>query len=218
MKACVETHLEIAAAAQLSTPCSNMTQMKLSLVLLCAATMLAVANAAPAGRTVASFDYNWKFKLGDPTTAIPALHTASRDPTFSNLTGYTCTQLAWSQLGRMGTADCTGACSATPGCLAWQYNPAPSGQGSHRGCFIHDGTLGAAPVCTKQPNIDPEAGPAVVGYRKVVPPPVANRSGVAWKEKAFVDSAWSFVDVPHDVSSWCWWCWWCWCWCCWCWC
>ena len=64
--------------------------------------VLALAASAAATRTKLTFDYNWRFKLGDPAGAIPALQTASLDPSFANITGSVCSQLAWSQLGRMG--------------------------------------------------------------------------------------------------------------------
>ena len=83
----------------------------------CATVLLAAAHlhSARAARQALTFDYNWKFQLGDPEEAEPPLQTASMDPTFTNISsGYSCTQLAWSQLGRMGPRDCTGACSATP--------------------------------------------------------------------------------------------------------
>ena len=77
-----------------------------------------------AQRTQLSFDYGWKFKLGDPTEAQPPLTTASEDPTFTiSVDNQTCTQLAWSQLGRMGPDDCRGACSATPGCKVRAAGP-----------------------------------------------------------------------------------------------
>lgn len=85
-----------------------------------ASVLLAVAiggaHSAAGVRTQMSFDYGWHFKLGDPAGATPELTTASEDPTFEATVNMTCTQLAWSQLGRMGPDDCRGACSATPGC------------------------------------------------------------------------------------------------------
>lgn len=156
-------------------------------------------HSATAARQSLTFDYGWKFKLGDPEDAQPPLQTASMDPTFTNISsGYSCTQLAWSQLGRMGPGDCTGACSATPGCKAWMWAQQwPSDQANTRGCFIHDGTLGDEPVCTKT-TVDPEVGPRSGGMRKVVPPPIQERTGVTWKESEFDDSGWRSVDVPHD--------------------
>ena len=90
--------------------------------------------SAGASRTRMSFDYNWKFHLGDPASASPPLQVASLDPSFTpnSTDGQLCHHLAWSQLGRMGPKDCRGACSgATPGCLMWQYYS--------RQCYIHDG-------------------------------------------------------------------------------
>ena len=162
--------------------------------------VLPLATGAPASaRTSLTFDYQWKFKLGDPSSAIPALTTASKDPTFTNISsGYSCTQLAWSQLGRMGPGDCTGACSATPGCKAWMWAQKwPAAVANTRGCLIHDGTLGEDPICTKI-AVDPEIGPARAGMRKEVPPPIQARSGVSWKEADFDDSLWHAVDIPHD--------------------
>ena len=117
--------------------------------------VVAVAGlaAGQAERVAVPFDYGWQFKLGDPATAKPALTTASLDPSFTkNVSGMSCTQLAWSQLGRMGDKDCRGACSATPGCLVWQWAghvPWSAWDSNHStfGCFIHDGTLGNSPTC-----------------------------------------------------------------------
>jgi hypothetical protein len=166
------------------------------------AAVLLLAAAVPSATAVRqslTFDYGWKYKLGDPESAHPPLQTASMDPTFTNISsGYACTQLAWSQLGRMGPSDCTGACSATPGCKAWMWAQEwPRDQANTRGCFIHDGTLGDEPVCTKI-TVDPEMGPASGGMRATLPPPIQEREGVTWKEPAFDDSAWRSVDVPHD--------------------
>lgn len=168
-------------------------------VLLGAGSATAAAAAGTDGRTQLTFDYQWRFKLGDPASAQPALTTAAKDPTFTNISsGYACTQLAWSQLGRMGPSDCTGACSATPGCKAWMWAQSwPAAMANTRGCFIHDGTLGEDPVCTKT-TVDPEAGPARAGMRAEVPPPIQQRTGVSWKEPGFDDGAWQQVDVPHD--------------------
>jgi hypothetical protein len=163
--------------------------------------LLAAAHPAAAVRQSLTFDYGWKFKLGDPETASPPLQAASMDPTFTNISsGYSCTQLAWSQLGRMAPRDCTGACSATPGCKAWMWAQKwPSNLANTRGCFIHDGTLGDDPVCTPT-TVDPEVGPASGGMRKTVPPPIQERKGVSWKEAGFDDSQWRSVDVPHATT------------------
>jgi hypothetical protein len=173
--------------------------MKLHLALAVLLGARSVLGAAAAGRTQLSFDYQWRFKLGDPASAQPPLTTAATDPTFTNVsTGYACTQLSWSQLGRMGPRDCTGACSATPGCKAWMWAMRwPADMANTRGCFIHDGTLGNDPVCTKT-AVDPELGPASGGMRKEVPPAIQDRTGVSWKEPGCDDSAWLKVDVPHD--------------------
>eukprot|EP01047_Picozoa_sp_COSAG01_P117551 COSAG01_NODE_46224_length_402_cov_0.514851_1_plen_78_part_10 len=77
------------------------------LLLVAGTAATAAAAAAAAGRTVVTFDYNWRFHLGDPIGS--KLTTASLDPTFQNISGSVCTQLAWSQLGRMSPGDCTGA-------------------------------------------------------------------------------------------------------------
>ena len=68
----------------------------------------AAAATAAAERTVVTFDYNWRFHLGDPIGS--KLTTASRDPSFENITGSVCTQLAWSQLGRMLRTRATVRC------------------------------------------------------------------------------------------------------------
>lgn len=158
-----------------------------------------VCESTSAMRHSLTFDYGWKFKLGDPETASPPLQAASMDSSFTKIgSGYTCTQLAWSQLGRMTDRDCNGACSATPGCKAWMWAQKwPIAEAPVYGCFIHDGTLGDHPVCT-QSTVDPEPGLVVGGMRTTIPPPIQQREGVTWKEPDFDDSGWSSVDVPHD--------------------
>jgi hypothetical protein len=154
---------------------------------LLAMVIVAAHGEASAAPVRVSFDYGWRFSRGDPA-ATPPLTTASLDPTFTtDVSNMTCAQLAWSQLGRMGITDCRGACSATPGCLMWQF------VFPRVGCFIHDGTLGNAPSCTATP-----VTPAVGASRSVVPPPVQQRKGVTWADPTFDDSHWSAVDAPHD--------------------
>ena len=172
-------------------------------MLLQALAVASSVSAAPPVRTSVTFDYGWSFALGDPAGVEPPLSTASTDASFApnSTDGLACGQLAWSQLGRMGPDDCRGACSATPGCLAWQYrstdNKIPQCSGP-RGCFIHDGTLGGPPVCTA-PAADPGNYSCLVGeHRPAVPPPIQQRAGVAWKESGFDDSGWAAVDLPHD--------------------
>ena len=162
-----------------------------------AAAMITIAAASP--RTTLTFDYGWRFSLGDPAGVTPALTTASLDPTFTeSVDNQTCSQLAYTALGRMGPDDCRGACSATPGCLVWQYIPSDTPHSirpvgfSARACYIHDGTLGNNPQCT------PTGSDAVGGRRAAVPPPLQNRTGVTWAEAGFDDSSWARVDLPHD--------------------
>ena len=161
--------------------------------------LAAMCESTSGMRHSLTFDYGWKFKLGDPEEASPPLQAASIDSSFTNIgSGYTCTQLAWSQLGRMTAQDCNGACSATSGCKAWMWAQKwPIAEAPVYGCFIHDGTLGDNPVCT-QTSVDPEPGLVVGGMRTTIPPPIQQREGVSWKEPDFDDSGWSRVDVPHD--------------------
>jgi hypothetical protein len=165
------------------------------------AILTAVAGSVTvhADRIAVPFDYGWQFKLGDPPDALPALTTASLDRSFTkNVSGMSCTQLAWSQLGRMGDNDCRGACSATPGCLVWQWAghvPGSAWNATHSayGCFIHDGTLGSDPTCT------PNASSTYSGEaRNTVAPLIQDRVGVTWAAKDFNDKSWDTVDVPHD--------------------
>jgi hypothetical protein len=149
-------------------------------------------------RTVLTFDYNWKFHLGDPAGVQPPLTAASVDSSFTgNVSGMDCTCMAYAAR-RPVLGDCRGICATTPGCLAWQYgghfdvkaNP------NFNSCFIHDPQLGSPPVCTKMaPNA---TVPMVGGSRPSVPPPIQQRTGVAFKESAFDDSGWDAVDAPHD--------------------
>ena len=162
--------------------------------LLLAAAAVAGAAAAASPREQLTFDYGWRFSLGDPAGVSPPLTTASLDPTFTeSVDNQTCSQIAYSALGRMGPDDCRGACSATPGCLVWQYIPqgARAAPGfSARACYIHDGTLGDDPQCTP--------GGEAVGGRRAAAPSVQNRTGVTWAEAGFDDSSWARVDLPHD--------------------
>ena len=151
-------------------------------------------------RTTVTFDYDWKFKLGDPATASPPLEVASLDSSFTpnSTDGQHCHGLAWSQLGRMGPKDCRGACSGpTPGCLMWQYfekvdDLYPGGGARH--CYIHDGTQGPPSCDGKGTGVNESYGES----RAAVPPAIGDRTGVTWKETAFDDSTWDSVDLPHD--------------------
>lgn len=116
-----------------------------------------------------------------------------------------CSQLAYTALGRMGPGDCRGACSSTAGCKVWQYAPRPTNWTAPHNlpdgvlpsaCYIHDGTLGTAPVCTASTTGTPYA--LVGGRRDTLPPAVQDRKGVTWADTAFDDSSWSKVDIPHD--------------------
>lgn len=157
-----------------------------------------------ASRTTVTFDYGWKFRLGDPATASPPLQVATLDASFTpnSTDGQHCHHIAWSQLGRMGPKDCRGACSgATPGCLMWQYfygaddQLNPNGYPRSRHCYIHDGTQGGPPTCDgKGTGVNASFGES----RSAVPPPIAERTGVTWKETSFDDSGWTDVNVPHD--------------------
>jgi hypothetical protein len=152
-------------------------------------------------------DYSWRFKLGDPPTALPPLSAASNDTSFDvNVTGLACSQLAYTALGRMGTQDCRGACASTAGCKAWQFAPKPAkwnetaelppGFSTRGGCYIHDGTLGEDPQCSKSAGGTPFD---LLGERRtIIPPAVQMRKGVTWATAGYDDSAWAKVDVPHD--------------------
>ena len=143
-------------------------------------------------RTTVTFDYDWKFQLGDPATAQPPLEVASLDSSFTpnSTNGQHCHGLAWSQLGRMGRKDCRGACSGpTPGCLMWQYFDAPK-----KSCYIHDGTQGPPSCDGHGTGVNESFGES----RATVPPAIGDRTGVTWKETTFDDSKWDSVNLPHD--------------------
>ena len=153
--------------------------------------------------TELTFDYNWRFHLGDPVGVTPTLTAASVDPSFTrNISGTNCSFLVYAAR-RPEIMDCRGACSTTPGCLAWQYG-VHDDVGNLNSCFIHDAALGTPPVCTKTAAPTKTLGnppPYTLMHgesRDAVPPLLQDRPGVTFKETAFDDSKWATVDAPHD--------------------
>jgi hypothetical protein len=56
--------------------------------------LLCLGGVVVADRTQLTFDYNWRFKFGEPTTASPPLSTASEDQSFTkDVSNHTCTQV-----------------------------------------------------------------------------------------------------------------------------
>ena len=166
---------------------------------------LVVGSARVAtGATELTFDYNWRFHLGDPAGVTPTLTAASIDPSFTtNISGANCTYLVYAAR-RPEIMDCRGACSTTPGCLAWQYGVHADVGGGLNSCYIHDAALGTPPVCTKTAPPTKTVGnppPYSIMHgesREAVPPLLQDRGGVTFKETAFDDSKWAAVDAPHD--------------------
>jgi hypothetical protein len=153
-------------------------------------------GADASARTRLTFDYNWKFHLGDPSDVNPPLTAASIDPSFTkNISGMSCTLMAYAAR-RPVLEDCRGICSTTPGCLVWQYGYHNDVGPSQKlnSCFIHDPSLGNKPVCTPSPNVTDLVGES----REVIPAPLQQRTGVIFKELGFDDSSWDAVDAPHD--------------------
>jgi hypothetical protein len=113
--------------------------------------LLSVVWSATTAATQLTFDYNWKFHLGDPPEVQPKLTAASVDPSFTrNISGMNCTNLAYAAR-RPVLGDCRGICSTTPGCLAWQYGVHSSVTTGVNSCFIHDPAIGSPPVYDKTP-------------------------------------------------------------------
>ena len=163
---------------------------------------LVCAVVTNAVSTVLTFDYNWKFHLGDPSGVHPALTAAGVDPSFTtNISGLSCTYFAYAAR-RPVLEDCRGICSTTPGCLAWQYGVHAEVNGHLNSCFIHDPALGSPPVCSEKRlarSLNPPPFTLMHGEsRAATPPPLQKRRGVSFKERAFNDSAWLAVTAPHD--------------------
>ena len=158
-----------------------------------------LSNAAN-GATELTFDYNWRFHIGDPSGVGPVpLTTAAVDPSFTrNISGMNCTFLAYAAR-RPVLEDCRGICSTTAGCLAWQYGVHDEVSGHINSCYIHDPALGTPPVCTAPPLTNPPPYILMHGEsRETEPPPLQHRNGVTFKDVDFDDSDWLTVDVPHD--------------------
>ena len=56
-----------------------------SMALASAFTAMHAVAAEGTPRMRVSFDYGWRFKLGDPPDAVPLLTTAAQDPTFTGV-------------------------------------------------------------------------------------------------------------------------------------
>jgi hypothetical protein len=54
-----------------------------------------ITTALSVPREQTTFDYGWRFQLGEPATAVPPLTTASLDPSFTIVTNNsTCSQVS----------------------------------------------------------------------------------------------------------------------------
>ena len=143
-------------------------------VVLIGPTGASILDRTPPARETVSFDFGWRFRLGEPGPACP-------DDAFpQNLSGRQCYGLR-----RGGTTDvrsCQGACCEDEECAVWQFSEQTVGGG----CWI-----GTSTDCD-HPN-DGWVG----GGRETpapLPPVVAELAG-----KDYNDSSWEVVDTPHDA-------------------
>jgi hypothetical protein len=160
--------------------------------------VFALLIASAFARTRESFDFNWRFVLGDqgfkpsPTPGPSPLSESEGFCSFDkNISGTQCYGL--SAVAAASMDECAASCCLDYSCGLWQYqDPAtnPSGGG---GCWVgSDCTQNVSnPLWTSFVRTAPPPGP---------PPP----SGAPCTDtsnpcaKNFDDSRWRVVNTPHD--------------------
>lgn len=164
-----------------------------------AATAEHEGHQAGPGRATVSFDYGWRFFLGDPAAPPqPApqrlLNCSAPTAAFPvNVSGKVFDGLQSN--GATSAVACAAACCAlnndlaTTRCWVWQWHSAENA--SRPRCWI--GTPKDTRKFTSDPTVLGFARPTLNASIPASPPtdPPASRSG-------FDDSQWERVDTPHD--------------------
>ena len=156
--------------------------------LLLALVLPAAAAAAAPPRETVSFNFGWKFSLGDPPSAPPVCGEAD----FESLTT-DCTGVYYAPLH--SADDCMKACCPGsgyhPNCTVWSWcaanDPAHWKENVTTGCYLG----GADARCPGKPSQIKWSG-----GRRTSPRP--ERAVPAYAAPSFDDTSWSLVDAPHD--------------------
>ena len=143
----------------------------------------------PAGRETVSFNFGWRFHLGDPPTAPPACAITD----FENITT-DCSGTFYAPLHSQ--IDCMKACCPGsgyhPNCSVWSWcdsdDPAHWKENVTCGCYLGDATTAKCPG--RQSQIKWSGG------RRTVPWPDHSVSPYASPDLS--DSDWEPIDAPHD--------------------
>ena len=168
---------------------------------LCALASLSAcghAAAAAAARERVKFDFAWRHalagQLGPPPPSPPPVaptHCPSPDHFPANKSGVQCGGL--SSDATASTADaCALNCCNDQRCSVWQFSNASSGGGCWRGVC---GSFSSSTtwVGGERPSrVAPPPPPP--------PPPPTPSDHPAQATPTFDDSAWSVVDLPHDMN------------------
>ena len=136
--------------------------------ILTACFLVSTSLAAPRSRT--SFDFDWRFLLGNPSTG------SCNSSAFSvNVSGVQCLELTNNPA--TNAPACEDACCSQGQCLLWQYNPSA-------GCWLGD-------------NCDSNlTNPGWVGAARPASPVVCELNTPC--DPNYDDSAWRTLSVPHD--------------------
>eukprot|EP00117_Sycon_ciliatum_P031891 scpid57417/ scgid24860/ Beta-galactosidase; Lactase len=128
------------------------------------------------GREEVSFDFGWRFHLGDPGIDPDSNCTFPK-----NLTGYQCQGLFATSAKTL--ESCKASCCDTVGCAIWQWGGQPDNPAL--ACWV-----GTSESCS--PNKAWQSG---ARNTTINPPPA--QSGPT--SRSYDDGQWQLVDVPHDA-------------------
>eukprot|EP01062_Namystynia_karyoxenos_P072830 TRINITY_DN6932_c0_g1_i1.p1 TRINITY_DN6932_c0_g1~~TRINITY_DN6932_c0_g1_i1.p1 ORF type:complete len:1025 (+),score=273.18 TRINITY_DN6932_c0_g1_i1:110-3076(+) len=128
------------------------------------------------------FDYAWRFHHGDEPSKAARAGVCEFEP----LQRAECTGMD-NNPNRFSEHDCEMACCYDADCEVYQVNSAGNGA---KNCF-HGGKGATCKTVTK-------GGYPAGGRKTAAPHPPANRTDLAFAQRAFDDSAWPVVNAPHD--------------------
>ena len=170
------------------------------LMIAAAALLCTTASLGTAGREELSFNFGWRFHLGDAASATP--RCVSTPAEFDTPVFPPCTNMLSAPLE--SASDCRKACcpgsAYHPGCTVWSFfdkrDPGKwtTNYSSGGGCYLGGSVDEKSAVCHAKPN---ETNiKSWVGGRRTTPWPTPPTPAFAAAE--FDDSAWRTLNVPHD--------------------
>ena len=161
--------------------------------------LLLVATSTPGvyARSRASFDFGWKYILGDqgflpPPPSASAISAHGDSSSFCNFgTNISGTQCYGLNAAPAASADeCAASCCLDPSCSIWQYDLTdPNSQGCWQGNSCTQNSSNSAWVSFVR-------DPAPPGPPSPVGPPCVNASLPCAPK--FDDGSWRDVNTPHD--------------------